>query len=298
MSNIKLFWLKEENNAKLFEELRGVERGLDPELRTLLESNLYPLMGIRVLASNYPLHNNQEERIPTLGLDENARPCIVHYGSGTLALNQGLFYLNWLMDHKADFTLQVLLQMGNDASSAIQWHMPRLICLSEHVASYALHTAAQSAVAVDLIRYRFHSANLLLLERMHPPWRPEDLSAETLLRLNRLLQGSEAALQRLYLTLQQTIFGLCDDVELVLRDKLVIFRRLRNVAVVQVEERHLALYLNLHANQLSLEELAPDFISDVQQRAPQGAGRIEVLLQRAEQLTHILPLLQRSVEGG
>jgi len=298
MSNIKLFWLREENRELRVDELRGEERPLDPELRKLLEDNLQTMLGIRVLASNYPLHSNQEERIPTLGLDENDRPTIIHYGSGALALNQGLFYLNWLLDHRADFNLQVLLQMGAESNSNIQWHMPRLICIGERVASYALHTAAQAAVTVEILRYRFHSANLLLIERMLPPLRPEDLPADTLLRLNNLLQASDTALQKLYLTLQQTIFSLGDDIELIIRDRLIVFRRLRNVAAVQIMGRHLALYLNLNLNQVSLDELAVDYINDVANRVPQGIGRIEVVLNSPEQLSNILPLLQRSLENG
>ena len=298
MSNYKLFWLRDEAEEQRLEELRGEERPLDASLRSLLESNLPSLLGVRVLASDYPLHSNQEERIPTLGLDENNRPTVVHYGSGAIALNQGLFYLNWLLDHRADFDLQVYMQMGEELGKAVQWHMPRLICIAERAASYALHTAAQAAITTEIIRYRFHSANLMHFERLLPPLRQENLPAETLLRLGNLLEPCDDALQRLYFSLQQAIFSLSNDIELIIRDRLIVFRRLRNIAAVQMGAHHLSLYMNLSLNQITLEEMAQDFISDVADRTPSGIGRIEALISTTDQISAIVPLLLRSADNG
>jgi hypothetical protein len=36
-------------------------------------------------------------------------------------INQGLFYLDWLLDHKADFKLLVLERYGPDAAASITW---------------------------------------------------------------------------------------------------------------------------------------------------------------------------------
>lgn len=43
-------------------------------------------------------------------------------------INQGLFYLDWLMDHKAEFELLVLKQMGQEEADGIEWSdlLPRI----------------------------------------------------------------------------------------------------------------------------------------------------------------------------
>ena len=48
-------------------------------------------------------------RIDTLGIDENNCPVIIEYKRATNenVINQGLFYLDWLLDHKAEFQLMV-----------------------------------------------------------------------------------------------------------------------------------------------------------------------------------------------
>ena len=45
-------------------------------------------------------------------------------------INQGLFYLDWLLDHKADFKLLVMDQFGADAVAQIDWTAPRLLCIA------------------------------------------------------------------------------------------------------------------------------------------------------------------------
>ena len=298
MSTIKLFWLREDPDGQQFEELHAEEHELDQELQQLIEQNLYPLLGIRVLASNYPLHSRSNEIIPTLGIDENDRPVIVHYGSEASTLNQGLFHLNWLLDHRGDYNLLLYHHFGADAHVDVQWHIPRLVCLGEHVASYAVHTAAQSALSVDIMRYRFHSDNLLLLERLNSPLGPNDLPADTLLRLNGVLHAATGETQRLFLAAQQTILDLAEDIEIVVRGTFVLFRRIRNVAALQLLGNDVALYLNLEPDQVSIDELSEDNIRYLDTAVLGGIGNLEAILADDEDLSDILPLLQRSVDLG
>ena len=46
----------------------------------------------------------------TLGIDENGFPVIIEYkrSANENVINQGLFYLDWLMDHRRDFEWLVL----------------------------------------------------------------------------------------------------------------------------------------------------------------------------------------------
>ena len=75
---------------------------------------------MRFLASEYTI---TEGRIDTLGLDENNCPVIIEYKrhSNENIINQGLFYLDWLMDHQADFKLLVMEKIGKAAADTIDW---------------------------------------------------------------------------------------------------------------------------------------------------------------------------------
>lgn len=84
-------------------ELRGSSVALEKSLQTYIEQNLETMLGIKFLASEYSTGKTHRGRIDTLGIDENNCPVIIEYkrALNENVINQGLFYLDWLLDHKA-----------------------------------------------------------------------------------------------------------------------------------------------------------------------------------------------------
>jgi RecB family endonuclease NucS len=117
MSDIKLFRLAKGQAT----ELQGDASDLEKPLQTLIENNLEPLLGIRFLATEYSTGKTHAGRIDSLGLDENNCPVILEYkrSTGENVINQGLFYMDSLMDHRAEFKLLVLDKLGKVASDSI-----------------------------------------------------------------------------------------------------------------------------------------------------------------------------------
>lgn len=162
MSDIKLFQLK---NGKA-SELQGDASDLEKPLQTLIEANLEPLLGIRFLATEYSTGKTHGGRIDSLGLDENNCPVILEYkrSTGENVINQGLFYLDWLMDHQAEFKLLVMDKLGKSAADTIDWSAPRLVCIAADFTKYDGHAVQQINRNIELIRYRRFGDELLLLE--------------------------------------------------------------------------------------------------------------------------------------
>lgn len=79
-------------------------------------------------------------------------------------INQGLFYLDWLMDHKAEFKLLVLEQLGKESADAIEWSTPRLLCIASDFTKYDSHAVQQMNRNIELIRYRYYGTDLLLFD--------------------------------------------------------------------------------------------------------------------------------------
>lgn len=115
MSEIKLFEIKEQ-----VQELVSSEVILEKELQNLIEKNMEKFFGVRFLKSEYAITNG---RMDSIGIDENNSPVIFEYKKGVNenVINQGLFYLDWLLNHKADFKLLVLEKMGKEVADVIDW---------------------------------------------------------------------------------------------------------------------------------------------------------------------------------
>lgn len=127
MSDIQLFRLA--NGAAV--ELPGRTAVVEKHLQTLIESQMETFLGVRFLASEYATGKTHRGRIDSLGLDENDCPVIIEYKrhSNENVINQGLFYLDWLLDHRAEFQLLVMERLGNEIAHGIDWAGIATSCL-------------------------------------------------------------------------------------------------------------------------------------------------------------------------
>ena len=106
MSEIKLFEV-----GTVVKERTSSTVVLEKQLQTTIEQNMETFFGVRFLKSEYMITSG---RMDSIGIDENNSPVIFEYKRSTSenVINQGLFYLDWLLDHKADFKLLVIEKFG------------------------------------------------------------------------------------------------------------------------------------------------------------------------------------------
>jgi hypothetical protein len=88
----------------------------EADVQRLVEANMNALLGVRFLASEYGTGTVHAGRIDSLGLDANGAPVVVECKRGTDpgVINQGLFYLSWLVDHRSEFEQLVRDKLGSD----------------------------------------------------------------------------------------------------------------------------------------------------------------------------------------
>ena len=311
MSDIKLFRL----SSGVAVELQGDVADLEKPLQSLIEKNLEPLLGIRFLASEYSTGRTHAGRIDSLGLDENSCPVILEYkrSVGENVINQGLFYLDWLMDHQAEFELLVMRTLGVAASETIDWTSPRVVCIASDFTKYDSHAVQQIKRNIELIRYRLFGDELLLLEQasigsaavsrnvlsktvlplkdaliVPPKNRSPDRSyAEWLLDLSPMLR-------ELLTSLEDYIHSLGDDVERKELKLYVAFKRLKNFTTVVLQKNRLLVYIHLNPDQIAP---LPENARDVRNSGHWGTGDIELSLVEAKDLDAAKPLIQQAYEG-
>ncbi len=162
MSDIKLF----RRNAEKYEQLEGTSVAVEKSLQDLIEQHCDSLLGVRFVATEYSTGKTHAGRIDTLGLDENGCPVIIEYkrALNENVINQGLYYLDWLLDHKAEFRWLVLERFGKEPAEAIEWSNPRLLCIAGDFTKFDSHAVQQINRNIELIRYRRYPGDLLLLE--------------------------------------------------------------------------------------------------------------------------------------
>ena len=278
--------------------------------KSSFDSPLYGLVSlrrsqIRLLESEYSTGPKHGGRIDTLGIDENASPVIIEYKRATNenVINQGLFYLDWLLDHRAEFRLLVMDKLGEDVSGEIDWTAPRLLCIAGGFTRYDEHAVQQMNRNIGLIRYRRFGETLLMLElvtEISAESAPSiagttDSSASNQKTISDTLAALDGSLQDLYQALRTHLMALGDDVQEKTLKFYVAFKRLRNFARVKVHPSKAAVsvYLNVNPDTIALKK---DFSRDY--RKVDRAGDLEVTIRNWEDLERAKPLLQMSYEAS
>ena len=303
MTDIKLF----RTTGQKAEELAGSAVALEKSLQVLMEQNLETLLGVTFLASEYSTGPKHGGRIDSLGMDANGCPVIIEYKRATNenVINQGLFYLDWLMDHRAEFQLLVQERLGQQAAAKIDWSAPRLLCIAGGFSKYDEHAVQQMNRNIELIRYKRFGDDLLLLELMNAvsanpsPEKPQGAAASvnTYKTISETLAGLQGPLLDLYEELRAYLAALGDDVQEKTLRFYVAFKRIKNFACVEVRPSKGALQVFLKVDPDSIE-LEEGFSRDVRNIGHFGTGDLEVTITNQADLDKAKALIQASYDAS
>lgn len=285
---------------KLFHAMNGGMTEVVPRLaeaesdvQNLVETNMETMLGVRFLASEYstgPVHGG---RIDSLGLDENGSPVIVEYKRGIDpgVINQGLFYLAWLVDHKEEFRRLVRDRLGASAAAQVLWGTPRLVCVAGDFTRYDVHAVREHRRSIDLVRYRFFGKDLIGLETV------ASVAARTSAS-KRVRQGAAThpsvtgQLDALAAAVDEVLLGLGDGITRVQRKQYRAYQRLRNFACVcPPQKTKLLVYLKADPSEV---DLIPGFTRDVTGLGHHGTGDLEVRLRSERDLERAQDLFRAS----
>lgn len=301
MSDLKLF----QTQASVMCELESSSAPLEKALQTQFETNLDTLLGVRFLASEFATTHGG--RMDTLGIDENGYPVIIEYkrDRSENVINQGLFYLDWLMDHRGDFEIFVRDRYGKQAADAIEWSAPRLICIAADFTKYDEHAVKQMGRNIELVRYRKFGEDLLLLELLTAVSATSSASTSAATAngskpykgktVSEYIQDMGPELAELFADAETYLLARGDDVTKKVTQFYLAYRRIKNFACVEVRPtlNQLKVFLKLNPDMVDLEE---GFSRDVRKIGHFGTGDLELTIGSHQDLDRAKALILRSYE--
>lgn len=299
MPDIKLFEIENGDVT----ELQSSSAKIEKSLQNQIEKNLDTYLGVRFLATEYSTGSNHGGRIDTLGIDENGSPVIIEYKRATNenVVNQGLFYLDWLLDHKAEFELLVLKNINKEESDNIDWTNPRLLCIAGDFTKYDEHAVKQMNRNIELIRYRKFRDDLLLLELVNVTEAngsnntSSNSSSSSIKEVTDYIESADKDLTDLYHSLRDYLLNLGDDVQEKTLKHYIAYKRIKNFACVEIhpQSQKLYVYLKLDPDKVDLKN---DFTRDVRNIGHYGTGDLEVTIRSKEDLDKAESLILESYE--
>ncbi len=296
MADIKLYQIK----SGKAQSKAVVDFKYEREIQKLCEQNLETIFGIRFLATEYVTGNKHKGRIDTLGIDENNCPVIIEYklDSKENVINQGLFYLDWLMDHQADFELLTMRVLKKEVD--IDWTSPRLLCIARDFTRYDDYAIGQINRNIELIRYRYFQDENIIFELAGTSQKQEQNNKSGTNNPGIKYRGMEDAISAssqeilsLYQELEDFIFSLGDDVQKKELKHYHAYSRIKNFVCVEIKSKknELALYLRLDFNQINNPS---QLIRDVSKIGHYGTGDTEAIIRNMTDLESTKQLIEQS----
>ncbi len=293
MADIKLF-----NISGNIKEYKSETVTLEKELQTVIENNMETFFGVTFLSSEY--RTTDGGRMDSIGIDENHCPVIFEYKRSIKdnVINQGLFYLNWLLDHKDSFKIIVIEKLGLKAAEIIDWTMPRIICVAGDFTKYDESAIKQMNRNISLIRYKKFGKDLLMFEQINENVATAIFDAASSSKnksVDRTFEekfaNADNSIKTLYQDLANYILSLGDDINETHLKLYSAFKKIKNIVTVVVFKKKLLINLPLDVESVTFEE---GFSRDLTNIGHWGCGAVELCIQSSYELEKAKPLIERA----
>lgn len=296
MADIKLFNIKGE-----VKEYQSGTVTLEKELQTVIEQNMETFFGVTFLATEY--RTTDGGRMDSIGIDENHCPVIFEYKRSMKdnVINQGLFYLNWLLDHKDSFKVLVIEKLGLDAANEIDWSMPRVVCVAGDFTKYDESAIKQMNRNISLIRYKKFGDDLLMFEQVNENITTTIIEDTDSLSIAKSKGSQKTFVEKkkdalpeiliLYEDIRNYILSLGDDITENQLKHYIAFKKIKNIVCIEILKNHLTLYLKLDSSTIDYED---GFTQDVSQLGHHGTGDVQVTIRNRTDYEKAKELLDRA----
>lgn len=265
---------------------------IEKELQSLIEKNLATVFNCRFVASEFSTGAVHAGRIDSLALSEDDNPVIIEYKKveSSELINQSLFYLHWIQDHKGDFEIAVQRTLGNNIK--VDWSDIRVICIAPNYKKYDLHAVQVMGANIELWKYRLFRNSSLYLEEVFQVTKSSvsiqvndknpvmveagkkaaQVRATATYAFEEHLEGKQKAIQSLIHNIREYILGLDPAIEEIPKKFYVAYKISQNIVCMWAQSNHVKLFVKLKASDI---KSPPKSYRDVTNIGHYGTGDSE-----------------------
>jgi len=301
-------------------KLKPVEQknfSLEKELQNLIEENLETVFNCRLVATEFSTGAQHAGRIDSLALSEEDNPVIIEYKKveSSELINQSLFYLHWIQDHKGDFEIAAQKALGSEIQ--VDWSSVRVICIAPNYKKYDLHAVQVMGANIELWKYRLFTNHSLYLEEVfhntktavatvvtdkNPVMveagkKAAQVRATAIYSFEEHLEGKPKQIQELIYNIREFVMGLDASIEEVPKKLYVAYKASQNIVCMEAKNKSIKLFVKLKPSDVLNP---PASFRDVSNIGHYGTGDVEfviVTLNEFEEVKQFIELAYNKLGG-
>lgn len=294
------------NKTKLA-QLKEKPFKLEREIQNLFEQNLEQIMGLELVKSEFTIKN---KRIDTFAYDKQSQAfIIIEYkrDKNHSVVDQGLTYLNLMLQNKAEFILTYNETLNKSLHSKdIDWSQSRIAFVSTSFTENQISATDFKDFGIELWEVKRYENDLVSINSIK-----KSNSAQSIKPLIENKEAFEAVKQNikvyteeehlngvsdniieLYETFKMAILNLINDVEIVPKKLYIAFKKDKNIIDMVITRKGIRLFINVKKGTL---EDTKNITRDVSETGHWGNGDYEVFVSDTENLEYIMFLIKQAI---
>jgi predicted transport protein len=295
--------------------IKPTEFGLEKELQNLIEQNLETFFNCRFVASEFSTGNLHSGRIDTLAISEDKNPVIIEYKkvASSELINQSLYYLHWITDHKGDF--QIAVNKSLKENIEIDWSEIRVICIAPEYKKYDLHAVQVMGSNIELWQYKLYENGIISIDEVFRKSRSQNHTSENNQKDPVMVEaGKKAAYTRktatytfeehvnklnkdlvhLHNDIREYIVNLDNSIEETPKQNYIAYKTSQNFVCLESQKRKMILFLKINSDEI---ETMPKQARDVRNIGHFGTGNLEFTIKNSEDFEIAKPLIEISLKN-
>jgi predicted transport protein len=237
-----------------------------------------------------------------LALSEDDNPVIIEYKkiASSELVNQSLYYLSWIKDHKGDFQVAVNKRFGKNIE--IDWNDIRVICIAPEYKKFDLHAVRMMGANIELWQYKYYNTNTLYLEEIFKKstalMSPEiDIknknpvmvqagkkAAQTRqtgsYAIEEHLDNCDEKIKKILQDLRDFILGINETIEETPKKFYIAYKASQNFVCVETKKSKILLFLKINPKEIKI----PENGRDVSNIGHYGTGDLEITINNSEEM--------------
>jgi predicted transport protein len=296
------------NNSNKLLQVKEKPFKLEREIQNIFESNIQEIMNLQLVKSEFTVKN---KRIDTLAFDkQNNAFIIIEYkrDKNYSVVDQGLTYLNLMLQNKAEFiltyneTLKDILHSKN-----VDWSQSRVAFVSPSFTENQISASDFKDFGIELWEVKQFENNTVSINSIKksngaPSIKPLLENSEDLKEVKENikvyteqdhLNATTDYIAELYEKFKASILNLADGIEIVPQKFYIAFKKGSNISDIEIQKKALKIFINAKLGSLDDPKGLAKDVSNIGHR---GNGDFQIQIETDKDLEYIMSLIKQAIK--